>query len=446
MRYTEIKKITRQIISFAVPLQLGSMFVVFTALINTKILGKNQMDLYLFAIFAPISYFIIAFQESFRAVATGIAATYRTAPNVRSLFICLLLTAAIFGLLFYGIFLEFKNNIISFLQVNPKFSIKFQQFCEQMIFVNVLLITLSIILNSFITGLGFKKTGLLFSLTASLLTSSFLYFGIVYLKEDIHALVISLQLTGVILCSSIFYFLLKQTIFQIKFIKITKADFCIILGSIKKIYVPIFTSYLTIFGGLIAYNSILADYGNDVLSGYFVGYRLQALVILPAISIGSAMAILVNHEKANKAKNFLTITYIGIILSLIFYILIGECIYYFRHELINYLVSSAEIKKSADHYLQYVSRTDWLFGPMLVFLTMLEQTGYGLYVLIANILYVGLVASIGKYFSVTHHNYISFYQTIFYANCIFPLLIFSSFWFFKRIKHNRRNLCLFQQI
>lgn len=433
MQHLKMINRMRQLIRFAIPLSISSMVVAFSTLINTKIIGMNKTTLYLFSIFSPVSYFMIAFQESFRAAAMIIASNYRLMKSVHFSLVKLLCITLVIGWTVTALLNKYMHDIVWILRINPLFIKPFQVFFKEITIVNLLLISGSTVINAFITGLGFNKIGLLFSVLSSAITTILLYIQMKFVNTTIHTLVTSLEISGSIMCSIMICFIFKWKNQWNTNLKISLSDFYMIVNVMQKISFPVFLSYISLSVGLIAFHSILATYGLEIVAGYYVGYRLQIFIILPAISIGSAMAILMNYEISKQSNiNHFSLVMMGCILSFLFYEIIGYILYYFRDYFVNLIVSPSLANESAVNYLKYIAKTYGLFGFSLTFFTFLEQMGYGFFVLMFNFFYFLIIFSMGKYFVSTHHTYISFYQIISYANVISGLLVVSLFYFFKK--------------
>lgn len=69
---------------------------------------------------------------------------------------------------------------------------------------------------------------------------------------------------------------------------------------LRHVGVPVFVSYCLIFLSTLFYNGIISPYGESVIAGFGVGYRIQTMAILPGIVIGSAIGIIINQNMAEK--------------------------------------------------------------------------------------------------------------------------------------------------
>ncbi len=434
----EIKHTIKKIVGLAFPILTGNIIVAMASLLNMRILGKfDQTNLYILAVFAPIYSILLAFQESFRGTAI-IVASHNKMTHIRNTLCKLIFLALVTGGIFACFIKIFSNGISIKLHVDAVLSDQFQWFIQEMGWINILL-TLSVVLNAVILGAGFPAAAFTFTLITCLFTTSLLIFQLAYSHQGLQAFTRASFLTSIVVVIMMLLFLKnKQQYF--KQILVDKIENTPLSKLVSKTGIPLFFSYVIIFGGFATFNLLLAHYGISVVSGYGIACRLQMLLVLPAIGIGTALAILVNNQiTSDKLDTRFSIILVGMGISIILYGLLSELIYSYRNQIIGLFVSAKTIQQAAIYYYQQVAYSYVISGPMLTLLTMLEQIGYGLQVMLFNFCYFAGIGLAGYFLLQKHDDYTYFYKIISCVNCLslfFPLIFASQLQtLFKRFKY-----------
>ena len=432
------------IIKFALSIIFGNIVMVCTSLLNMRLLGSfDHHILYILTMFSPVYYFLLAFQESFRSASIVIASHCENTKKIRVIIREIIFIALLCNVFVAILFFISTDWITHIMHVNEVLQNRFQSFTKKMVCINFILMV-NIVLNALILGFKFHRVSFFFNLLTCLLTTVLLLLQITYLHQGLDGFVIASCVINIV-CGILMLTFINHCIADTNY-SISSGQQTAVVGVINaiiykiifKVGSPVFLSYVTMFVGFAVFNSVLTKYGVDIVSGYGIACRLQLLIILPAIGLGSAMAILINHQMALKKYNeVLSIVFHGMIVCIIIYGIFALLIHYYDNRIVALLVSERTVKESAINYLHHVSYSYFISGPVITFISMLEQIGYGIYALLLNGFYFICVGIITKIFMQPQTNYIIFYKIISLVNflslfvslLLIPILI-------KRFKHH----------
>lgn len=401
-----------QIIKFSTPVILASISSVLANILCTRILGMERGgNLYLLAIFLPISYALIGIFETIRIASLS----YSRAPkkNLILNIVSLVLIIFLIFLFLMIVFLIFENQMISIFNVRHGYRDQFTEF------------TVGMLISGFIMGLSSALTTSLAGIRKiySAMFISMLASSLVVLLSYLMAYRIGLGLGGYVLAIFLAYLfsgflaiiLLRSNGLLLKELKFIKVSSLVCqLREAGKVMIPVGAAFAVIFFSLFFLNQILAHFDQAVISGFGVAYRIQALILLPAVALGTAMALLREDKK---------IILTGLIFSILIYFLVGVAIYYCRDYLSNFISQNSEVSKNSSVYLKLVSLSYVGSGPLLTYLTMLEQTGFASLSLFLNSTYFLVIIVFGGGLSIFFHHYQILYESILISNCAAFLLI-----------------------
>ena len=143
---------------------------------------------------------------------------------------------------------------------------------------------------------------------------------------------------------------------------------------------PVALSLLLLAVYLFAFGHLVARYGAAEIAGFGVSMRIQFFILLPAMAIGTATAICANRSTTSSRK----VVRVGLLLSLIAYVLLSATIFTTREGLVELFTSDQAIADATLRYLERVVPSYLGFGPALTMLTVLEQSGHAMGVLVLN--------------------------------------------------------------
>ncbi len=169
---------------------------------------------------------------------------------------------------------------------------------------------------------------------------------------------------------------------------------------------PVFASMFAGSASAAVIFPALAALGQDVASGFLVIIRLRILFIIPAIAIGSAIAILINQmpEQGNAAekRNILSV---GVTAVLAIYAVATFGIYMLRSDVVGLIVpfSNNDLHGATLNMMMTLIATFFLIAGFTMLQVILEHLGLGVRVLIVTI--VTELATIGIVFAVLAKGY-----------------------------------------
>ena len=168
------------------------------------------------------------------------------------------------------------------------------------------------------------------------------------------------------------------------------------LDLLRTVSLPILGSYVALFAYGLTVIRVLRGFGPAVVSGFSVGYSILALAIVPAIAFGSATAIHLNQLRGADELEAAPAT-LRDALGLVVRLYAGVALVLTALSwLAPWAISADPSVVAATHrYLLIVGPSALALGPVIVTLTLLEQTGAGGRALALNAANVPLVGAIG---------------------------------------------------
>ncbi|RUR19909.1 MATE family efflux transporter [Legionella sp. km535] len=423
-----------RVLHLTIPAMISSAFGVIAFLFCTRVLGHYDKDnYYLLAAFMPVNYMLFAIYEAIRASALFLSSRQREhkhelAINILSLTFSALSIFIIFLIAFFCVS-EWIGNVIG---VYPTKKHDFTNFSCLMI-ISGTVTSLFYVFSSTFFAIKKPIIGMTVSLIASVLTClcTFLFSELSTLSW--HGYIFSTIISYLIAISLSLILLSFEGISVISCLPNNFAKIMQRQRSIIKIGSPVLLTYLLIFSSLFFINAALSYFDESILTGFSVAYRIQNIAILPAITLGTAIAILVNQARVeNNFKEEYLIKVIGFVTCFLLYFIIAIAIYYYSYSLLALIVSEQSSIKAGLSYFNYVSLTYIALGPNLAYLTYLEQSGAGIKSLVINLYYFVIAVGVGCVGAVHYHQYIYLYKVIALINIIFFIYLLFSLGFKSR--------------
>ncbi|WP_332009454.1 MATE family efflux transporter [Photorhabdus akhurstii] len=172
----------------------------------------------------------------------------------------------------------------------------------------------------------------------------------------------------------------------------------------------------------------MSFYNVHEIAGFSIAFRIQSFVILPAIALGTAMAIHYNNSLSK--QNFVRsnqVFLIGLSLTGVIYIFISAAVFFLKVWLVKIFTLDELITEAALRYLNCLSPSYFSLGIVLGLTTALEQIGQGLRVLLINITLYSLEIGIAALLGLKQEDATRLYLTIAIFNWISVLYTFSIF-------------------
>jgi Na+-driven multidrug efflux pump len=182
---------------------------------------------------------------------------------------------------------------------------------------------------------------------------------------------------------------------------------------INALSLPVFAGFLILFVQTSLFNRLLALFSPVDVAAFGVAFRIQSMVIMPAIAMGIALAFHVNklavsHEHG-QVHRFLT-TSMGISVGV--FMVLGGLVFVGREALPNLITQDPAVVAGASRYLSYMGPAYAALGPLLTLLIFFEETGNGLRSLTFNALAVVIQLTLAFALASTYHSLDLIYQVI----------------------------------
>ncbi|MDX1900943.1 MAG: MATE family efflux transporter [Gammaproteobacteria bacterium] len=431
----EFKNAGFKIIRFALPIYSGTFIVSVIGFVNMMLLSKHdQHILYLLSAFMPCYFCMLAFQETWRSVTIGIVTRFKKTSYLMSLIVMIILSAFISSFILYSGFLLFKGDICKLLSIGYGLQLNFIALTQQLLIGHIFSVTVAI-LNSVVLSLGYPILSagfnILLSLSIFLLTQLDLLSNINVLHQYAYHYTWIHILFTFILIFFVFSKVFKNSDSNSLAPKSIQC-FKIICAQIKNIGLPVFLLWFVLLFGVYIFNHLLAQCSLTVMKGYNLVYRLQMLVYQPALALGIATAILVQRHVSNDLlQSAWHIIKTGIQLSSLIYFFIGMILFLFRHPIALSLTTDLSVQHVVQECLSYTAIGWCVSGPVVTWLTLLEQTGYAILATCFQAFYFISLQYATKLFVVPTQNTLLFYRLLLISS-IFSFIVFSAFPLLKR--------------
>lgn len=192
---------------------------------------------------------------------------------------------------------------------------------------------------------------------------------------------------------------------------------------------PVSASFVVLFLVNSLLLRVMAPFGERAVAGFNLGYTVQNMVILPAVGLGSAIAITMNQWRAagrpDVAERALRR---GVVLVLGSYLPAGAAVFLARGPLARTLAADPAVAAQIERFLGVVGPTFACTGLVLAVFTVLEQTGYGPIAAGMNAFYFASIVVIGSVLTARAHDPGMLYRTIAVAALTGPVTAFPLAW------------------
>lgn len=426
----------RLILAVSLPLLLGSLINVCIQFSNTYFMGHASADaLYFVSLYIPISFFLLAIVEGI-SVTNQVVVAKKTGQNT-----LIEMPAVTFSLAVTGIVTLLALSLFTYLlgesvipalfAMEPALGAKFVPFLTAMLATSALTIP-GLLLDSTLRGMG--RTGIAFLL---LLAYGAFYVGVLYYLTAVRgmdhmAIPYAIASSSLVFLAATFFAVRAATRGKIPVWKFFFHPEAFIM--LRYVGVPVGLSHLLIFVSTFFYTRILAPFGVDVVSGFGVAFRIQTFVILPALTFGEGISILMNQKMgAGRAKESLSIFQVGLGLCFALYAFLSLSITLSGSYFPSLITTNPRVIQEAVAYLGAVAPTYCWMGVLLTVLLILEQTDNAFRAFSLNLVYFAGVILVGHYLTREWNDPRYFYQTIAYGNLV-GLLIIGWEWRRQKIK------------
>jgi Na+-driven multidrug efflux pump len=184
-------------------------------------------------------------------------------------------------------------------------------------------------------------------------------------------------------------------------------------GMMLRIGLPVSASSLVLAVVNLLLLRIVAPAGQHAVAGFNVGYTIQTAVIVPAIGLGSAVAVLMNQSlAAGGLPASRTVFRRGLALAAAGYATVTVAVLLAGGPLATLMSGDPAVAAQARHFVTVVGPTFGCTGLILTVLTVLEQVGHGVLAVALNASYFASILTIGWLTTHAQHDVTALYWTM----------------------------------
>lgn len=384
-----------RIVNTATPIFASSAVSALSVLINIGVVGTHDPDaLYLLGLFLPVYYVLTAIQEGLRIPIlrySGMARQGGAVVELGQRLGFLMLVMAVVIAVVAGVFALGFDGFAALFHVPADRQAQAFRFIVGMLGASVL-IGCSTILLSALFGLGQSALAGGLGIGATALNLATAQMCVVWLDQGIYSLVwAALAGSGCLMLAASVALAARGIVPSLSgaWDRIGTR-----LSEIARLSLPVTVSFLVLFCFLFVFNYFVSFFGEGEVSGFGIAFRLQSFAVLPAVALGTGLAILINSAVAERrfalARRYF---FNGIALSAVLYAALAAAVFLLQDPLLHLFTSAPDAVAAGRRYLSIVAPSYLSMGPVLMLLTLYEQTGYGFRALTVNI--VGFSLEIG---------------------------------------------------
>ncbi|WP_034263657.1 MATE family efflux transporter [Actinospica robiniae] len=416
----------REIAALAAPIAFASGFALFAQWVIVVVIGRfGTQALYLRTLYLPLTFIFSAFHAGID-VSTQVAVARAKAndPGGRGLSVVVRGTAAAGFVVMAGfsvLLAVFAVPLAEALGAQPQSVGPFAAFVRFMCLAMVLEVPW-LVLAGALRGWGRAGAASTASMTVMVLQTVTVYLlggpgglGVTAVPWSIVvAAVLGLALTAILVRRNGLGVLLtgRETEGPERFTGALRSGF----GVLRSIGVPIGGTFLLLSLLNSAQLRLLKRFGDATVSGFGIGNATQTMVIVPAVGLGTAIAITVNQGGGVAAADVRGVIRRGLVIGASVYVPIGLLLWLGSGTIARFAAGTAPVAAAASSYLRYVGPTLACVGLMLVLLTVLEQIGAGFTAMTFNAVYFALSVGCAAWVAAGADEPTPFFATLAVAN------------------------------
>jgi Na+-driven multidrug efflux pump len=405
----------------SLPIFVSSLALTFGILFNSKFLANaDENNLYWLSLLIPYSNILNLFIQMISITAMNITIYYKDTDCIKDRDLHLS-NLNIIGFILILI-LSILSIIINTFYLSNEMSNKyFSNFCLIYIIFNIPLLSFCLLYSSYYTSSNKIFKCILINCSSVLFCAIINYLILKYFINSAYSISFSILITYITYYNIVKYYFYNS--FNKN--KLSWNNFIKTFVIFKNIGLPIGLIYFSYIIGAFIYNNILSIYSDQyLLSAYGVILRIQGFILIPSISIGIATGLLINEKKMNLIEDISFLKNIFIIV-IIFYTFVSFFCYHFSYLFVDFITNSSIIREKSIKILKYISISYISLGPLLFFLSVLEQTGYGLKSFLLSILGVIFQVLLSLYFCNFSSDNMIFFKIYSIVNITyFPIIVF----------------------
>lgn len=172
---------------------------------------------------------------------------------------------------------------------------------------------------------------------------------------------------------------------------------------VKKILqlgIPSGLQMIVIFAGMTVILSVVNNYGASIVAGFGAAQRLDSIILLPAIALGTAVnAMAAQNIGANKWERVSDISKVGILYNLSIMLVIAIILFTLAEPLVKLFIQDQESVKFGSLYLKTIAFFYPFIGLNFILNGVVRGSGAMFHVLILNIISLWLLRVPFTYFA-----------------------------------------------
>lgn len=418
--------VNRLLIRTAIPMLLASLVNVTTQLVNVFFMGHtSQTVLYVLSLYIPISFVMIAIVEATQLSVQVAVSRSRAegSPYFTQLFAHMMGSAGVLAIVMGGLVMLLSPLLSWFYAVPSDVQPLFAFYVAGMMAAGVPAV-LAAASGAALRGLGRAQAASWNAVGTALLNILLVYWFVSVVGFDLKGIIYANLISSTLsLLISVLILFVRKELVAVRLAFVQRH-----LIALRQVGIPVFISYCLIFVSTFFFNKIVSHFGEGVVAGFGVGYRIQTMAILPGIVIGSAIGILINHnlQQAHRPRAYESYRR-GLMQSFIIYAVIAVVIWIWREPLTALLIADPVSRTEAARYLAIVALSYLTMGPMMTTLLTMEQSGRGYQALLLNAVYFLLIITAGWVLTRVFNQVVYFYSVIASVNaaslfCLIPVL------------------------
>lgn len=386
------------------PIFVANLLFFVCSLLNFRIVGAAPKAYYLLALFLPFNYFLMALFESFRATYISL---YREcakskAKQAEIATILLILLTAIFtlvGLVIGGFALEASTHTVFFI------------FTAAMLFVGIL-IAQNYLMSTHLYLHGKSHWAMMATVLINVLSVVITFRLFHHTMLGIYSLPLSLGIVNALGVLVLLGVLKCLGFSMFRWAWPDPVSFRLVRLFLKITTLPVWSSFMIIFVATLLFNSLLGYFGPAAVAGFGIAFRIQAIIILPAVALSMATGIALNHilaEGTHSDAQIETLMKQVLLSSVGIFLCLGVGVSFYANEIIHLFAPAPDVFANASAYLHYLGISYVGFGPLLMLLAIVEQTGLASKSLVINLLWFILEGVVAGCLAAIFHDVRVFY-------------------------------------
>lgn len=407
--------VNRLLAATSIPMLLASMVNITTQMANLFFMGHTTRDvLYVLSLYIPISFLVIALVEGLQISAQVAVSRSRERgkaelTSLYSHYSAAGLILALAALFIIWIALPSLHWVYG---ISEHAAPSFDKYAMGMLAAAIPAF-LGSVTNAFLRGLGRTGTASIIAVCTAIANVLLVYCLVSIGRLELTGVVCAglISSSGSLIAAVLVLVRTRSLEYSLSGINMSQ------LRMLKYVGVPVFASYCLIFVSTFFFNRIISPFGEAALAGFGAGYRIQTMVLLPGIAIGSAIGILINQNLAPHLRLRAYEGYKkGMLHSCVVYLVIALTIWLAKEPLVSFLISDPVSAREAVQFLNFVALSYAFLGPMMTTLLTMEQTGKGYTAFFLNAAYFGIVIVMGWILAVSLERVEAFYACMLAGN------------------------------